>query len=125
MIRLPPISTLTDTLFPYTTLFLSILVKTFNLTVDKFPIAGATIGLERGALAFVVLAALLYFTASFILYYWIDIRNVEISSHQANAEEIFKKRIDRIAWRKAEKIESKIKKRSEEHTSELKSLMRI
>src|SRR3546814_4008840 len=93
MIRLPPISTLTDTLFPYTTLFLSILVKTFNLTVDKFPIAGATIGLERGALAFVVLAALLYFTASFILYYWIDIRNVEI--------------------------------RSEEHTSELQSLMRI
>src|SRR3546814_10490199 len=98
MIRRPPISTRTDTLFPYTTLFRSL----FTAADSRFPeLAGLA-----GALAGSFYALLVCFVISF---------PVGIAA-AIYLEEFARK------GRWANLVEVN---RSEEHTSELQSLMRI
>src|SRR3546814_2025838 len=86
MIRRPPRSTRTDTLFPYTTLFRSFAVPGINWPSPKAPLGLRAIGLYRLS--------------------WISIASMspigKPASHAARCT-----------------------RRSEEHTSELQSLMRI
>src|SRR3546814_5190704 len=88
MIRRPPRSTRTDTLFPYTTLFRSVGARFPN------PLIEATFGADTMPQTADNLA-----------------REFDISRDEAD--------------RFAEASQAKYKKRSEEHTSELQSLMRI
>src|SRR3546814_1000760 len=82
MIRRPPRSTRTDTLFPYTTLFRSDVIER-----DRGGALGA-----RG------------------------------TSHRALARHLLLARVERVAQAIADEVDAQ---RSEEHTSELQSLMRI
>src|SRR3546814_8017597 len=99
MIRRPPQSTRTDTLFPYTTLFRS--VRT--LASSGAPVLGICNGFQILAEAHLVPGALRRNEGLRFLCTWTDLV-VEDA--------------DTIATRACEK-------RSEEHTSELQSLMRI
>src|SRR3546814_5335624 len=87
MIRRPPISTRTDTLFPYTTLFRSIFWATI-LVATAGPAAYAVAQLGSGMLPSLATSLWLSIAASLLLFVVISCR-------------------------------------SEEHTSELQSLMRI
>src|SRR3546814_1909091 len=100
MIRRPPRSTRTDTLFPYTTLFRSNLLARFRderriLAQLKHP--GIAYLLDGGSLA----DGRPYFVMEYVQGFWDDTRAFEVGE------------------------ESPKPARSEEHTSELQSLMRI
>src|SRR3546814_5424437 len=90
MIRRPPRSTRTDTLFPYTTLFRSIVVRLWR---DPYALVRAEFARQRMALGFAR-------------------RTIDV---------------DGIRWvsRSWSASLSRASTRSEEHTSELQSLMRI
>src|SRR3546814_9250526 len=90
MIRRPPRSTRTDTLFPYTTLFRSVL---FNRPGDIF----AQLHTEL-------------------------IEGVDTHQHRVDERALFVKCDQRTQYFRRHIVEQK---RSEEHTSELQSLMRI
>src|SRR3546814_8585225 len=92
MIRRPPISTLTDTLFPYTTLFRSVG-------------QGGKAGIERCE---------------------IRPRRIEQFVEAADDEIALLESIDAVfRAHQAAQVEADAVRRSEEHTSELQSLMRI
>src|SRR3546814_5043213 len=102
MIRRPPRSTRTDTLFPYTTLFRSLVVKWLNtLGPMHWPIVGA---LEPWHMTFLFVGAPGFVFAALML----TIREPERREKLAPAQGF-----------------GKAFSRSEEHTSELQSLMRI
>src|SRR3546814_10380832 len=104
MIRRPPRSTRTDTLFPYTTLFRSdrpvtkaSIKQTVRLDADLVRLVAERARQRRVTRTEIVEAAL----ASLLS-----------ADHEERLEAALTKRIDKLA-------------RSEEHTSELQSLMRI
>src|SRR3546814_9254474 len=86
MIRRPPRSTRTDTLFPYTTLFRSLNLITF---------------------------ASIYFRKSTLRYEWENLIDAAYGIQSFQGLDVIRKSEDRVEFR------------SEEHTSELQSLMRI
>src|SRR3546814_10851925 len=96
MIRLPPRSTRTDTLFPYTTLFRSAIVK-----AELFPTEIRAIGV---GLPYALTVSIFGGTAEYIALWFKHI------GHESG-----------YAWY----VTHCIAIRSEEHTSELQSLMRI
>src|SRR3546814_19199312 len=110
MLRRPPRSTLTDTLFPYTTLFRSDLGKAAGLEPAigiahvEFGQNGAGIGIDRAGVA--------------------DQRRVErlagMLGHGKLGDEALGQPARLVLWHVD--IDAQ---RSEEHTSELQSLMRI
>src|SRR3546814_1390942 len=101
MIRRPPRSTRTDTLFPYTTLFRSLLVANSGLSETYFAILKAYVG-PLSVLHWVNDGLM----ALFFLVVGLEIKR-EVLDGQLSS------------WPR------RILPRSEEHTSELQSLMRI
>lgn len=59
-----------------------ITVKAFNVSVEKIPLGGLSINFDPGALGFLLAAALLYFLFTFLLYFYVDARNLEVTKHQ-------------------------------------------
>src|SRR3546814_1079668 len=111
MIRRPPISTRTDTLFPYTTLFRSGLHKGHNPSgdqagylreTDSHPVAA----FDQYMLSLIVFARL-----------------IQISVQELASD--INDRLDGSTNRGAIDVNVEHTHRSEEHTSELQSLMRI
>src|SRR3546814_4778226 len=103
MVRRPPRSTRTDTLFPYTTLFRSLQL---DVGVDLVVGEHAALG-EEGAVLIEVLQRLAQRAA--------DRRDVG----QLLGRQVVQVLVHRVAWMDL------VLDRSEEHTSELQSLMRI
>src|SRR3546814_6291547 len=121
MIRRPPRSTRTDTLFPYTTLFRSVGASTGN--VVRVVIGGLSVWAGVGALLGIGLALLLVGPLSQSLYGDSSLGALSVLGTLAvmaaalvSAAAAPIRRALRIAPTEA---------RSEEHTSELQSLMRI
>src|SRR3546814_7058812 len=101
MIRRPPRSTRTDTLFPYTTLFRSVI----NSLVQLFDLDRVLHGFARALIGrFPIYESFLYSTAE-------HQNGAAIGKVTVHAVELF--------------FVDNIRLRSEEHTSELQSLMRI
>lgn len=61
---------------------LAITYKAFNVTIENIPIEGLNLRFEKGAFAFLLLCGAAYFGVTFVLYYLIDIKNVEETPHQ-------------------------------------------
>jgi len=61
----------------------------FDVKVSKIPVGGLSIEFDQRVFTFLLLMVLLYFFATFALYYFIDIRNVEKTSHETKAEKLF------------------------------------
>jgi hypothetical protein len=64
---------------------LAITYRSFDITIDKIPFSGLSINFDPRVFVFLLTIALLYFTLTFALYYYIDVRNIEETPHQAEA----------------------------------------
>lgn len=72
---------------------IAITYKAFDVTVDKIPIAGATINFDRGIFGFLIVITIVYFLLVFVTYYFIDIKNIERTPHQTESERALQSRI--------------------------------
>lgn len=72
---------------------LAITFKAFNVVVEKIPVAGFSINFDARLLNFLLLMGLVYFLITFVLYYFIDIRNFDTTPHQSAAQERFKRKV--------------------------------
>src|SRR3546814_7204561 len=114
MIRRPPRSTRTDTLFPYTTLFRSTLVPMLEwLERRRVPSWLAALACVTGAVLVInaAIAAILFPAMN-----WLTLLPQRIGKLRETLAPV----LDAYA-----SIQRFVDQRSEEHTSELKSLMRI
>src|SRR3546814_8244710 len=103
MIRRPPISTRTDTLFPYTTLFRSLAGKGGQIGVQAFFIRG---GQNWGHRAFFP-------------------THTEGLSEEEVMQSFLAQFYEEVPPARCILVDRELPERSEEHTSELQSLMRI
>jgi hypothetical protein len=66
---------------------IAITFKAFNVSVDKLSFVGFTMTFDRGVFEFLMVASLLYLLLTFILYYYIDIRNFPKTLHQQRTDD--------------------------------------
>lgn len=71
---------------------IAISASAFNVSIDRIPVGGLSITFDDRLFAFLLVIVLLYFFLTFMLYYSIDIKNLEPTSHQTKAEENYKER---------------------------------
>jgi hypothetical protein len=64
----------------------AIAYRGFDVTVERIPVAGLSIAFNEKLFTFLILCCLLYFLATFSLYYYIDIRNFPPPTHQRDSE---------------------------------------
>ncbi|MGY4428485.1 hypothetical protein ACVWWO_000962 [Bradyrhizobium sp. F1.13.1] len=72
---------------------LAISANAFNISIDKIPLAGLSVNFDDRLFAFLLVVALAYFLCTFVLYYVIDIKNLEPTAHQDTAEKWYEERI--------------------------------
>lgn len=60
----------------------AITYKTFNVTIENVSFFGSSTHFDKGAVAFVLIAATGWFTAHFVFRYVIDMKNLELTPHQ-------------------------------------------
>ena len=72
---------------------LAISANAFNVTVEKIPVGGLSINFDSRLFAFLLLVVLLYFFCTFAVYYTIDIKNAEKTTHQTKSEELYERRV--------------------------------
>jgi hypothetical protein len=65
----------------------AITFKAFQVSIEKIPVAGLVINFDRGVFEFLLAAALMYLLATFLLYYYIDIRNFPPTYHEERTDE--------------------------------------
>lgn len=68
---------------------LGIAANAFKVSINQIPIAGMSISFDERLFAFLLFVTLSYFLGVFILYYAIDIKNIEITGHQKASQERF------------------------------------
>src|SRR3546814_8304334 len=123
MIRRPPRSTRTDTLFPYTTLFRSCFLGSDGLMQTLSPISIGPVTIDMP----VVLAPMTGVTdmpfRTLVRRYGSGLNVTEMIATAAMIRET-RQSLQTAAWHPLEEPVS-MQLRSEEHTSELQSLMRI
>lgn len=64
----------------------AITYSAFNISISKIPVGGLAIEFDDRVFAFLLIMVTLYFLTTFILYYCIDIRNIEKTKHQTEKE---------------------------------------
>jgi hypothetical protein len=72
---------------------LAISANAFNISIDKIPLAGLSVNFDDRLFAFLLVITLAYFLCTFVLYYTIDMKNLETTKHQTEAESSFSKKI--------------------------------
>src|SRR5260370_19711930 len=72
---------------------IAISASAFNVSIDKIPVGGLSISFDDRLFAFLLVVVLLYFLATFILYYAIDMKNLDPTGHQLAAEKKFQQRL--------------------------------
>jgi phosphotransferase system glucose/maltose/N-acetylglucosamine-specific IIC component len=65
---------------------LAISANAFNVSVDKIPVGGLSVNFDSRLFAFLLVVTLLYFFCTFVIYYAIDMKNLEPTTHQQEAE---------------------------------------
>ncbi len=65
---------------------LAISANAFNISIDKIPLAGLSVNFDDRLFAFLLVITLAYFLCTFVLYYTIDIKNLEVTKHQTHSE---------------------------------------
>jgi hypothetical protein len=82
----------------------AITYKAFDISTDTIPIAGMAIKFDRSVFEFLLLVVLAYQLITFILYYYIDIRNFDRLAHQDATEKWRQGRVNSLTyamWRNA------------------------
>src|SRR5258708_5111953 len=72
---------------------IAISASAFNVSIDKIPVGGLSMSFDDRLFAFLLVVVLLYFLATFILYYTIDMKNLDPTGHQLAAEKKFQQRL--------------------------------
>jgi hypothetical protein len=72
--------------------------KAFEISIEKIPVAGLTINFDRGVFEFLIAIALIYLLLTFILYYYIDIRNFPETAHEENTKKWKSESIDKFIY---------------------------
>jgi hypothetical protein len=88
---------------------LAIAANAFNISIEKIPIAGLSINFDNRLFAFLLLIALVYFLGTFILYYTIDIKNLEKTPHQEESEKAFREHLTGFEQRYAARIQADLR----------------
>lgn len=86
----------------------AITYKVFNVTIETIPIGGLKIDFERGAFTFLIICGLVYFGITFVLYYWIDIKNLERTPHQEVTTDKIKLKLSNFRYRTVQSVCSAI-----------------
>jgi hypothetical protein len=73
---------------------LAISANAFNVSVQKIPLAGLSINFDDRLFGFLLLIVVMYFLSTFILYYAIDIKNIETTHHQDESEKAYQLRLN-------------------------------
>jgi hypothetical protein len=64
----------------------AITYRAFDVSISRIPLGGLEIAFDNRVFAFLLLVLLLYLIATFALYYFIDIRNIEKPVHLVEKE---------------------------------------
>jgi hypothetical protein len=72
---------------------LAISANAFNVSIDKIPLAGLSVNFDDRLFAFLLVVSLVYFLCTFVLYYFIDIKNLEPTQHQEIVEKEYHERL--------------------------------
>jgi len=75
---------------------LAISANAFNVSIEKIPVAGLSIAFDDRLFAFLLLIVLAYFVCTFMLYYFIDIKNIKDTPHQSETEAWFANEINQF-----------------------------
>jgi hypothetical protein len=87
---------------------LAISANAFNVSVDKIPVGGLSINFDNRLFAFLLLVVLLYFFCTFVIYYTIDIKNLEKTAHQTSSEELFQRRVNGFSQTYQHKVQKAV-----------------
>lgn len=66
---------------------LAVTYRAFDVKIDKLPFAGIVVDFNKGLFAFLLTLLLCWFLLTFLVYYFIDVRNIEPPPHQARGNE--------------------------------------
>ena len=83
---------------------LAISANAFNVSIDKIPLAGLSVNFDDRLFAFLLVLTLIYFLCTFVLYYFIDIKNLEPTGHQGVVEQEHGKRLAQFPHSYGEKV---------------------
>jgi hypothetical protein len=95
---------------------LAITYKAFHVTIDKIPVAGLSLNFDNRVFTFLLLIALVYFLCTFVLYYFIDIRNNEPTAHEVASEKAFNDSLDRFVRKYDSAVQIDLTKRFPEYS---------
>lgn len=87
---------------------IAISANAFNISIDKIPLAGLSINFDDRLFAFLLVITLVYFLCTFILYYVIDIKNLQATQHQLKTEDTYTETLARFEYVYAERIRRRI-----------------
>lgn len=65
---------------------MAITYSAFDIHISKLPIAGLAIDFDDRVFSFLLLSVLFYFSVTFAVYYFVDIRNLEKTPHELENE---------------------------------------
>jgi hypothetical protein len=85
---------------------LAISANAFNISIDKIPLAGLSVNFDDRLFAFLLVLSLVYFLCTFVLYYFIDIKNLERTQHQGTVEKSYTDRLAYFPSRYGDKVHS-------------------
>jgi hypothetical protein len=88
---------------------LAITYKAFNVTIDKIPVAGLSINFDNRVFTFLLLVTLLYFLLTFVLYFFIDIRDIETTAHQTASETLFRDALHSFVLKYEDRLAKEVK----------------
>src|SRR3546814_8711079 len=128
MIRLPPRSTRTDTLFPYTTLFRSLDAEAAEATATKLraELPGVRVGLVHGRMKSDAKDEQMRAFQDGVTQLLVATTVIEVGVDVPNASIMVIENAERLGLSQLHQLRGRVGRgRSEEHTSELQSLMRI
>lgn len=89
---------------------LAISANAFNISIEKIPLAGLSVNFDDRLFTFLLVLTLVYFLGTFVLYYFIDIKNLEPTAHQGETEQRYQRRLRVFPSQYSEMVRSEIEK---------------
>jgi len=89
---------------------MAITYRAFDVSIKAIPVAGLSIEFDGRVFVFLLLVSLTYFVVTFLLYYFIDIKNIEPSMHELGTDKHFTDRLNYFTSQKEREILAELDK---------------
>jgi hypothetical protein len=89
---------------------LAISANAFSISFEKIPIAGLSISFDDRVFGFLLLVVLAYFLCTFVLYYTIDIKNLDPTPHQDRVQKALLMRLNGYPQRYTGRMQKDLEK---------------